>query len=55
MIDEDALAAALGPGFQVDKLQVWHEMRTDDVETLLADPFQIGRVFLGRELIRHFG
>src|SRR5258708_13016020 len=52
MVDEHALAALAGPGFQFDGAQIRHVLRADDVEPFLAHEAQIGRILLGLEFVR---
>jgi hypothetical protein len=42
------------PGLQVDRAQVAHIERRDDLETLGLDKSGVGRFLLGREFLRQF-
>ena len=52
VVDENAVAAAPRPRFELDRAQVRHIMRADDVEAFVAHPAQVGRVLFGGELVR---
>src|SRR5262249_54009576 len=53
VVDEHALAVLARPGLELDRAQVRHVLRADDVEPLGAHEPQIGRVLLGLELVGH--
>src|SRR5205823_3991288 len=52
MIDVDTAPAAPRPRLELDRAQVAHVMRADDVETFAADPAQIRRVLFGGKFLR---
>src|SRR5262249_14860259 len=53
VVDEHALAVLARPGLELDRAQVGHVLRADDVKPLGAHEPQIGRVLLGLELVGH--
>src|SRR5262249_61724997 len=54
MIDEDARAAPARPRLELDRPQVRHILRADDLQPLLPHPAQIRCVLLGREFLGEF-
>ena len=52
VVHEHAGAAAPRPGLELDRVQVGHVGRRDDVEAFALHPAGVGRLFLGRELLR---
>src|SRR6266566_209544 len=54
MVDEHPIAVPARPGLELDRTQVRHVLRADDVEALGAHEAQIRGVLLGLELVRQF-
>src|SRR4051794_8406308 len=52
MVDKYGAAAAPRPGLELDRVQARDVIGADDIHALATNPSQIGRVFLGRELLR---
>src|SRR5437660_278722 len=52
VVDEHALAGAARPRLELDRAQIRHILRADDVEPLAAHEAQIRRILLGLELVR---
>jgi hypothetical protein len=54
VVDDHALAALARPRLELDRAQIGHVLRADDVEPLAAHEAQIGRILLGLEFVRQF-
>ncbi len=54
VIDEHAAAAAARPRLELDRAQILHVERADDVEAFGPHPTGVGRFLFGRELLCEF-